>query len=517
VNPGFIYFGRFASPSSRVSEEMSGRLGEFVGARERRSGQPDPANDADRPWIMLASALQSKVEETVAHVARHYIRSDRRTSGVEAIALAGGVALNINANSRLLNSKLVDLDRIFVQPAAGDAGAALGAAIIAGRDASRHDPRFHMTSASCGPVYTSEDIRAALDTHGLVLGRDYHAFPDNDSLACEVARLLSGNLTVAWFQGASEFGPRALGSRSILLNAGNPDSHVLANRAKRREWWRPLALSTTREFAPELLEGFRRGAEAPFMNLAFRVKPECMGRIRSGIHAADGTTRIQTVSRDHDPLFWNVLNRLGELTGLPAVVNTSFNQQEPLVECPDQALNTFYYMGLIDRLAIGRFIVQSRAHLRPTIPSVAAEGEDRPACGWREALRRIGLMVPGCHRIAASVSGADAVEKTISWPIVRELYGTDRGDIVAAIIEDLAEIAVEMRADAVSIGATFSPYDRMVYDLFRGPLKEVLPNCTIRASGLWMQRVESFDYHSGAASSLQCTRKRHLLEPNNER
>ena len=193
-----------------------------------------------------------------------------RSRGVRAVALAGGVAYNINANGRLIADGLIKSSRLFVQPAAGDTGAAWGAAMIVAQQVYGHDPCCRLRRVDFGPTYQDTQIVSALMACGLKAGDDYEELANDEEVVSCAATLLANNQAVGWFQGGSEFGPRALGFRSILLNASDPQANAKANRIKRREYWRPSAISIAAEYAEAFLEDL--DGEAPFMNVLFRVR-----------------------------------------------------------------------------------------------------------------------------------------------------------------------------------------------------------------------------------------------------
>lgn len=302
-------------------------------------------NDAIEDWHRdLAATLQSYYELSIVNIARFLC--DKTHCG--NFALAGGVALNCSGNGRLAQQDFVDA--LFIQPASHDGGTALGAAILAHRDVTGHWPEFGFHHAYWGPDFTPTQVRAALDFAKAPYDRC-------DSVEA-AAQALARNEIVGWFQGASEVGPRALGNRSILANPGvAANLHRVNAHVKRRETWRPLAPSVRAERFHDV---FDAPHASPFMLVAAHVKAAWKARLPAVVHV-DGSARPQAVSAHANALYHRLIDRFEQLTGLPAVLNTSFNlDDEPLVNTPEHAIATFYRSG-IDTLVIGDFIVRKQA------------------------------------------------------------------------------------------------------------------------------------------------------------
>jgi carbamoyltransferase len=228
------------------------------------------------------------------------------------------VALNCSGNGRLAQQEFVD--QIFVQPASHDAGTALGAAILAHRKFTGKWPDFFFPHAYWGPSYSSDRIKAALDFARV-------SYDTCDPIAT-AAEALARNEIVGWYQGRTEVGPRALGCRSILAHPGIAQNLDRVNRVKRREEWRPLAPSVLAERYQDI---FELRQPSPFMLLAGQVRADWRDRLPAVVHV-DGSARPQMVSAETNPAYYNVIKRFEQLTGLPAVLNTSFNHNdEPLV------------------------------------------------------------------------------------------------------------------------------------------------------------------------------------------
>ncbi|HXZ12688.1 MAG TPA: carbamoyltransferase C-terminal domain-containing protein [Candidatus Sulfotelmatobacter sp.] len=290
----------------------------------------------------LAFAVQDACEQAMMTLAHAAVKK----TGCRNLCLAGGVALNSKANGKILASGGVD--RLFVQPAAGDDGVCLGAALAPCLDAGGKLPVRKMRHAYLGSESSDGEIEKTLETYKLRARRA-------SDPAAAVAELLAEGKILGWFQGRMEFGPRALGSRSILADPRVPEMNAKVNNAvKFREWWRPFAPSLLAEAAAEYLES---ATDSPFMILTAQVRPEKRGVIPAVTHV-DGSARPQTVERDVNPLYWRLINEFGKRTGVPVVMNTSFNLRgEPIVCSPTDAVRTFFSSGM-DALVIGSFVVE---------------------------------------------------------------------------------------------------------------------------------------------------------------
>jgi carbamoyltransferase len=240
------------------------------------------------------------------------------------------------------------VDKIFVQPAASDDGVALGAALAPYLENGGCLPNTAMRHAYLGPSFDDAAIETALRTYKLPYARV-------SDPAASAAELLSQGKILGWFQGRMEFGPRALGSRSILADARDPEMNAKVNNAvKFREWWRPFAPSLKKEAADDYLE---HCTDSPFMILTAQVRPEKRGVIPSVTHV-DGSARPQTVEKDINPVYWRLLDEFEKRTGVPVIMNTSFNLRgEAIVHTPTDAIRTFFSSGM-DALVIGSFLVE---------------------------------------------------------------------------------------------------------------------------------------------------------------
>jgi carbamoyltransferase len=312
-------------------------------------GPPRAAGaDLEERFANIAASIQVVTEDAMLGLARRA----RRLSGSENLCMAGGVALNVLANARILRES--GFKRLWIQPAAGDAGGCLGAATYLHHTVLRNPRRYRMDSAYLGPGYSNSDIYTFLEREGVQF-----TVLEDDQIAPCVARLLADNNVVGWFQGRMEFGPRALGARSILANPTDPTTKDTLNaKIKHREAFRPFAPSTLLEAASTYFDvGSPVGdVESPFMLLTARVRPDKQHLLPAITHL-DGTARVQTVSRTQNPLYYALIEEFGKLTGVPVLVNTSFNVQgEPIVCTPSEAFNSFAHTDM-DYLVMGNALV----------------------------------------------------------------------------------------------------------------------------------------------------------------
>jgi carbamoyltransferase len=332
AGPYRVHSRRLASNGDRSFDGLTARL-----------GPPRvPESEIDDRHKDIAYAVQDACELAMMSVVRRAIEKTR----CRDVCLAGGVALNSKANGKILTSGLAA--RLFVQPAASDDGVALGAALAPNLDGHGKLPNRPMRHGYWGPSFDDEAIESSLRTYKL----NYTRLADPAGTGAE---LISKGKILGWFQGRMEFGPRALGSRSILADPRDPEMNAKVNNAvKFREWWRPFAPSIKKEAAREYLEG---AADSPFMILTAQVRPEKRSVIPSVTHV-DGSARPQTVEREINPLYWRLIDEFGKRTGVPVVMNTSFNLRgEAIVHTPTDAIRTFFSSGM-DALAIGSFLVE---------------------------------------------------------------------------------------------------------------------------------------------------------------
>jgi carbamoyltransferase len=299
----------------------------------------------------LAASVQTVLEANYFALLRHV----QKATGQKRLCLAGGVALNCAANGKIFEE--TPFREIYIQPAAHDAGTSIGAALYVWHQILGHPRSFIMRHVYYGPEYSDSDIRAALEAAGAV----YHKLGE-DELISRTAREIADGSIVGWFQGRMEFGPRALGNRSILADPRRKDmKDILNRRIKYREPFRPFCPSVLSESAGEY---FETDYPSPFMVTAYRIKPEHQARIPAVVHA-DGTGRLQTVERDVNPLYWKLIRRFADLTGVPVLLNTSFNENEPIVNTPAQALECFLRTRM-DVLTAGSYLLLKSENSRIT-------------------------------------------------------------------------------------------------------------------------------------------------------
>ena len=306
----------------------------------RMRGEPLTEHHKD-----LAFALQAVAEDVILHVAK----VARRQFPSKNLCFTGGVALNCVANARLVRES--GFDRIWVPPCASDTGAPLGSALYHHHQTLSAPRRSEMTHAYYGLAYSDAEIESALKAAGMSYQR-----LDDAALVATVAQDLADGRIVGWFQGRYEIGPRALGNRSILASPIHPGVRDVINaRVKFREPFRPFAPSVLAERAHEF---FEIDQPDPFMTLAPRVRPEKAARIPAAVHV-DGTARIQTVDASANPRYHALIESFGKLTGVPILLNTSFNKQEPIVARPEEAISCFLRTGM-DVLVLGNYYSTDR-------------------------------------------------------------------------------------------------------------------------------------------------------------
>ncbi len=297
----------------------------------------------------IAHSGQKIVEEIMVKMAAHV----HRETGMDNLCVAGGVGLNCVANWRMLQES--GFKNIFIQPAAGDSGGALGTAFYLYNSVLKNPRTFTMTHAYWGPSFTDDQIRRALDRAGL----NYRYVDREEDLLEETAAMIADGKVIGWFQGRLEFGPRALGARSLIADARNPQMKDIINaKVKFREAFRPFAPSVLRERAHEYFE-MPEGMDAPFMLLVPRVRADKHAVLPAITHQ-DGTGRVQTVTEEDNGRYYRLIKTFGARTGVPVVINTSFNVRgEPIVCTPQNAIDTFVKTG-IDAIVLGNCVVTEK-------------------------------------------------------------------------------------------------------------------------------------------------------------
>lgn len=295
----------------------------------------------------IAASLQIALEEAYVRL----LNSLWQKTHQKAVCLAGGVAFNCVANGKLLDQ--TPFTEVYVQPAAGDGGLSVGAAYYVHHQILGRPRSFVMDHAYWGPQFTSEAIRLALESSAINDSFKIQKLSDEELVRRTAGHIADGKI-VGWFQGRAEWGPRALGNRSILADPRRVEmKDTLNRRIKHRESFRPFAPSILEEATAEY---FERSHPSPFMNLAYAVRPEKRAAIPAPTHV-DGTGRLQTVSRRNNPLYWALIKEFEKLTGVPVLLNTSFNENEPIVLKPQEAIDCFLRTRM-DVLALGKYLIE---------------------------------------------------------------------------------------------------------------------------------------------------------------
>jgi carbamoyltransferase len=313
---------------------------EFINTFGRARLPGAALTDRDRD---IAASLQLRLEEVAFHVLNHL----HNRTGLTDLGLAGGVAYNSVMNGKILLH--TPFRRIFVQPAAGDSGTALGVCYQIYNEILQQPRGDAMEGAYTGPEFSNDELRTAIEASGLAYETD-----DDSDLSRRAALDISNGLVVGWFQGRMEFGPRALGNRSILVDPRRSDmKDILNQRIKKREPFRP--------FAPSILEDrvadyFEQTHPAPAMLMVYQVKEERRKGIPAVTHV-DGSGRLQTVSRRVNDRYYQLISDFNELTGVPVILNTSFNENEPIVCTPEQAIDCFKKTRM-DVLYLGNYSIR---------------------------------------------------------------------------------------------------------------------------------------------------------------
>jgi carbamoyltransferase len=315
----------------------------LLGPARRSADEPLEARHKD-----IAATLQARLEEVVLGM----LRELHAQTGLTSLCLAGGVALNCVVNGKIFDE--TPFTDLYIQPAAYDGGTSVGAAYFVHHQKLEAPRGFEMDHAYWGPEYSDERMRAALDAVGLV-GKE---LPTEEVIA-NTADALADGAVVGWYQGRLELGPRALGNRSILTDPRRHDMQDILNaRIKHRETFRP--------FAPVILEErtgeyFQKSYPSPFMLLTYPVRPEKRDEIPAPTHV-DGTGRLQTVRRDQNERYYDLISAFADRTGVPVLLNTSFNENEPICCTPEEAVDTFVRTRM-DLLVLGNHLVEKSGGL----------------------------------------------------------------------------------------------------------------------------------------------------------
>lgn len=325
-----------ADGTVRLARHFSDRMVQLFGPPR------EPQAEITQRDMDLAYAMQCRFEEVFFHM----LKQLHQLVPMENLVMAGGCALNSVANGKLFQQ--TPFRRTWLQPAAGDEGLAIGAALHTYHSTLQQPARHEMKNSYLGPEFSDSRIESDLKQAGLSY-RKLAREPLLDAVAQEVA---AGNV-VGWFQGRMEWGPRALGNRSIVAHPGLPDmKDVLNARIKHREWFRPFAPSILVERQSEY---FEYDHPSPFMLHVYKIRPEKRAQL-CAVNHVDDTGRLQTVSREENPLYYDLICAFERRTGIPVILNTSFNENEPIVCTPGEAIDCFQRTRM-DVLAIGSYLV----------------------------------------------------------------------------------------------------------------------------------------------------------------
>jgi carbamoyltransferase len=334
-----------AGKTPEISPMFSAELEKLLGPARK------PSEPVEKRHRDIAASLQARLEEVLlAHIA-----ALAKSTAQKNLCLAGGVAFNCVANGKIFDSS--SFERVYVQPAAGDAGLAVGAAYAVYHEVLGNPRSFTMEHAGWGPGFAPQDVARLIAVRNISNGDLKIAELPEEAMLQETAKHIAAGKVIGWFQGRAEWGPRALGNRSILADPRRADmKDILNQRIKHRETFRPFAPSVLEEAAGEY---FERTDPSPFMTFAYPVRPEKRSVIPAPTHV-DGTARLQTVNRQHHPLYWRLIREFGNQTGVPVLLNTSFNENEPIVCRLEEALDCFLRTKM-DVLVLGNHILEKKS------------------------------------------------------------------------------------------------------------------------------------------------------------
>lgn len=348
---GLDYFShhRTGPEMSWAEADKTPTLGKmFSEGMERRLGPArSPDQGLEQRHRNLAASLQARLEEVYLGMLRKLADRTR----VKAVCLAGGVAFNCVANGKIFDT--TPFEQVYVHPAAGDGGLSVGAAFFVWHQILGKPRSFVMDHAYWGPEYSGEEIRRAIDSNGLA-EKGFAIFElGEQELMRGAAAIIADGKILGWFQGRAEWGPRALGNRSIVADPRRSEmKDILNRRIKHREIFRPFAPSILEEATSDY---FEKSHASPFMTLAYAVRAEKREKIPAPTHV-DGTGRLQTVTREANPRYHALISAFRDLTDVPVVLNTSFNDNEPIVCRPEEAIDCFQRTQM-DALVLGDFLV----------------------------------------------------------------------------------------------------------------------------------------------------------------
>jgi carbamoyltransferase len=324
----------------RLARHFSDRMVEIFGEPRQ------PHAEITQRDMDMAFAVQQRFEEVFFHLLNRLHSQVPSTD----LAMAGGCALNSVANGKIFDR--TPFRRTYIQPAAGDEGLAIGAALHTWHSVLKQPRRHELKHSYLGPEFSESRIQSSLSGTGLQFRK-----LERPALLDAVAQKIAEGCVVGWFQGRMEWGPRALGNRSIVAHPGLPDmKDVLNARIKHREWFRPFAPSILAEYQHEY---FEHDHPSPFMLHVYKIRPEKRASL-CAVNHVDDTGRLQTVARDENPLYYDLISAFHRKTGIPVILNTSFNENEPIVCTPEEAIECFQRTRM-DVLAIGPYLVEKPA------------------------------------------------------------------------------------------------------------------------------------------------------------
>ncbi len=315
-------------------------------------GAPRKYSDPiEKKHINIAKSLQIHTENLIFKIL-NYVQKE---TGSFKLSLAGGVAMNSVANGKIF--RRTGFKDVYIPPAAGDAGTSVGAAFYVYNVILKNSERFHLTHGYLGPSYSEEEIKKSIEKYREELEKNdikIKKMNNEENLIKKTVNDIKKGLVLGWYQGRMEFGARALGNRSIVVDPRRKDMReILNSRIKKRESFRPFAPSVLLE---RVSEWFEESYPVPFMEKVYNIRKEKRELIPAVTHI-DGTGRLQTVTIEQNPLYYKLIKKFEDETGVPIVLNTSFNENEPIVNTPDEAINTFLRTKM-DTLVLGYFILK---------------------------------------------------------------------------------------------------------------------------------------------------------------
>jgi carbamoyltransferase len=299
----------------------------------------------------IAKSMQTHTENIIFKMLDYAYNETK----IDKLSFAGGVAMNSVANGKIIRK--TNFKDVYIPPAAGDAGTSMGAAFYVYNIMLNNTDRFHLNNGYLGPSYTEEEIKKSIDDFIDEFNNNnmkVHYYNDENELIENAVKDIENGLVLGWYQGRMEFGARALGNRSIVVDPRRKDMRdILNSRIKKRESFRPFAPSILFE---KTSDWFEESYPVPFMEKVYNIKEEKRELIPAVTHV-DGTGRLQTVDESQNPLYYKLIKKFEEKTGVPIVLNTSFNENEPIVNTPKEAINTFLRTKM-DTLIIGNYILK---------------------------------------------------------------------------------------------------------------------------------------------------------------